>query len=68
MWPTLVAELLRAVGRRLVPALLGAAVLMLVDVGLLDAQLGRSVDHLFRPSGLSLTQADTAQHRWATRW
>lgn len=67
-WPTLAGELLGLVVRRIAPLALAAVIALLVDVGLLDAHIGRSVDHLLRPSGLSLIQADTALPRWATRW
>lgn len=66
-WQLIVREAAAALLRRIVPALLGGLTLLLVDVGLLDATIGRTVDHAFRPSALSLTQAHTPGPRWALR-
>lgn len=66
-WLSVAAPLLVVALRPLAHALFGALTLLLVDVGLLDAQIGRSVDHAFRPSALSLTLAQPPAQRWVPR-
>lgn len=66
----MVVDVLQVVAARLLPGLLAGGVILLVDAGLLDAQLGRAVhDALSRQYVSSLTQASTPVPRLGpTAW